>query len=461
MTCARRFMTPAEVFAARPAPPPPPGADRLALARARMEEAGSWHPRQPIGRRFPIGCVALEITQRCNLDCSLCYLSEHAEAVHDIPLEEVFRRIRLIRAHYGPGTEVQVTGGDPTLRRREELVAIVRAVAAAGMRASLFTNGIRATRDLLAELAVAGLTDVAFHVDMTQGRRGYASEAALNAVREAYIGRARGLPLAVVFNTTVFDGNAQEVPDLARFFLRHAASVNLASFQLQAETGRGVLGARGSPITKDSIAAALSAGVGTLLAFDTIAVGHSGCNRYALMLVADGRAHDLLDDPAVAARVLHAIRDARIDRTRPWRRAAAILGAVAARPGAALAVLPWAARKAWAMRRDLASARGRVAKLTFFIHDFMDARRLEPERIAGCSFMAMTSDGPMAMCLHNARRDEILLRPVPLEAGGWWDPLTGRRSGEAPAPRTPSPAGPKTAKGRRRLEIRHGAPASG
>ncbi len=461
MSCRRGFMTQAEILAAGPAPVPPPGADRLALARERMAAAASWHPRQPIGRRFPIGCVALEITQRCNLDCSLCYLSDHAEAMQDIPLEEVFRRIRLIRDHYGPDTEVQVTGGDPTLRRREELVAIVRAVAAAGMRASLFTNGIRATRDLLAELAGAGLTDVAFHVDMTQGRRGYGSEAALHAVREEYIARARGLKLAVVFNTTIFDGNAHEVPDLARFFLRHAAAVNLASFQLQAETGRGVLGARQAPITKDSVAAWLSEGVGTRLAFDTIAVGHAGCNRYALMLVAAGRAHDMLEDRAVAARVLEAIRDARIDRTRPWQRAAAILGAVAARPRAALGVLPWAARKAWAMRRDLVAGRGRVAKLTFFIHDFMDARRLEPERIAGCSFMAMTAEGPMAMCLHNARRDEILLRPLALEEGGWWDPLTGRREASAPAARTPPAPRPKSAKGRRRLEIRHGAPASG
>ena len=65
-----------------------------------------------------------------------------------------------------------------------------------GMRASLFTNGIRATRALLAALCEAGLTDVAFHVDLTQQRKGYGSEVELNAVREQYIERARGLPLS-------------------------------------------------------------------------------------------------------------------------------------------------------------------------------------------------------------------------------------------------------------------------
>jgi pyruvate-formate lyase-activating enzyme len=419
-----------------------------------MREAGTWHPRQPIGRRFAIGCVALEITQRCNLDCKLCYLSEHSEAVQDIPMEEVFARIAMIRQHYGPDTEVQVTGGDPTLRRREELVAIVQRVTEAGMRASLFTNGIRATRDLLAELAEAGLVDVAFHVDMTQERKGYGSEAELNLLRAEYLDRARGLPLAVVFNTTVFDGNLHEIPTVARFFLEHADAVNLASFQLQAETGRGTLGARGAPVTKESVAAAVQAGIGAPLTFDSMAVGHQGCNRYALALVADGRAHDMLDDPDVTATLLQAMVSARFDRRDARRRAMAFLGGLVRHPGATLRVLPWAARKAWAMRQDLVAARGRVSKLTFFIHDFMDARRLERDRIAGCAFMVATAEGPISMCLHNAKRDDFLLRPLSLADGSWWDPATGRATTTQAPPLAPTITR-KTAKGRRRIEIRH------
>jgi MoaA/NifB/PqqE/SkfB family radical SAM enzyme len=131
-----------------------------------------------------VGCVALEITQRRNLDCELCYLSEHSEAVRDLPLEEIFRRIDIIRRHYGPGTNVQVTGGDPTLRRRDELIAIVRRLAEQGLRPALFTNGIRARRDLLTELAHVGLKDVAFHVDTTQRRKAFDRKAILGAMRE-------------------------------------------------------------------------------------------------------------------------------------------------------------------------------------------------------------------------------------------------------------------------------------
>ena len=179
-------------------------------------------PNQVLGRRSTIGCVALEITQRCNLDCTLCYLSESSASVKDVPMDVLFRRIDRVRELYGPGVGVQVTGGDPTLRKRDELVAIVRRLSDGGLRPSLFTNGIRATRDLLMELADAGLFDVAFHVDTTQRRNRYSTEAALNAVRREYIERARGLKLAVIFNTTVHGGNLEELPMLARFFLRNS-----------------------------------------------------------------------------------------------------------------------------------------------------------------------------------------------------------------------------------------------
>ena len=70
----------------------------LERARARVEAAGQWSESQHLGRRWPVGCVALEITQRCNLDCDLCYLSESSQALKDLPLEEVYRRIAMIRA---------------------------------------------------------------------------------------------------------------------------------------------------------------------------------------------------------------------------------------------------------------------------------------------------------------------------------------------------------------------------
>jgi molybdenum cofactor biosynthesis enzyme MoaA len=427
-TTKRAYMTREEVEIAEPAPRPRACHNALSEARRRVIAAGQWNPNQLLGRRWPIGCVALEITQRCNLDCAACYLSEHSEAVKDTPLEELFRRIDLIYEHYGPHTNVQVTGGDPTLRKREELVAIVRRISGKGMRPALFTNGIRAKRELLAELATAGLVDVAFHVDTTQGRRGYQSEVALNAIRQEYIEWARGLPLSVLFNTTVFDGNFQEIPEVVEFFVRNCDVVRLASFQLQAETGRGTLGRRSTAITVRSVQEQIEKGTRCSISFDALRVGHSRCNRYGMIFVAKDRAYDPLDDHKSLEAALERMPLLSLDRRSRSKVMATFARGILSSPYLSFKAGGWLLRKAWQARTDLWTARGRVNKLSFVIHNFMDACRLERDRIDACSFMAMTQRGPISMCLHNAKRDAFILAPIRL--GGLdgehvWHPLSG------------------------------------
>ena len=409
-------------------PRPDPRAD-LAW---RMQRTGQWLPGQTAGRRWGVACVSLEITQRCNLDCSLCYLSDSSEAVLDFPLDEIYRRIDLILAHYGPGTDVQVSGGEPTLRSRAELIAIVQRITQRGLRASLFTNGILAGRALLQDLAEAGLSEVAFHVDLTQQRAGYRSEADLNRLRLEYIARARGLSIGVFFNTTVFDGNRAEIPMLAAFFVAQADAVRFAFFQLQADTGRGVLGARDGAIDNASVAAALQQGAGTALGFDVLSAGHQACNQFAVMLVINGRAYDALADKAFIRRFMRETAGLRIDRRTPWQGLRSLAVALLRRPALVAATLGWVARLAWLARADLWAARGRVGKLTFFTHNFMDACALEADRIDACVFMAITQDGPLSMCAFNARRDDFLLRPLARagHADGDWQPL--RPAGAGP-----------------------------
>src|SRR5713101_4284967 len=88
-------MTRAEIEAFPADPALRPGESAMDRARAAIAAAGCASAGQQMGLRWPIGCVALEVTQRCNLDCSLCYLSENSEAVKDVPLEEVFRRFAI------------------------------------------------------------------------------------------------------------------------------------------------------------------------------------------------------------------------------------------------------------------------------------------------------------------------------------------------------------------------------
>ena len=421
-------MAPHEVHLAQPTARPPDYHHALSAARHRVTSANQWTESQLMGRRWPIGCVALEITQRCNLDCTACYLSEHSEAVKDIPLEELFRRIDLIFDHYGPNTNVQVTGGDPTLRKRDELVAIVRRLSQKRMRPALLTNGLRAKRKLLVELAKAGLVDVAFHVDITQGRKGYGSEVALNEVRKEYIERARGLPLSVMFNTTVVDRNFEEISEIVEFFVRNCDVVRLASFQLQADTGRTVLGRRSDAITIQSVQEQIEKGARSPISFDTLRVGHARCNRYGMIFVANNRAYDALDDRRSLEALLKRMPLLSFDRRSRSKVIATFVKGILTSPYLSFKAAGWLLRKAWQAKSDLWAARGRVNKLSFVIHNFMDACRLERDRVDACAFMAMTGRGPISMCLHNAKRDAFILAPVRLsgpEGDCFWTPLSG------------------------------------
>ena len=402
----------------------------IADMRKRMRQTGQWVPAQIAGRRWAVACVSLEITQRCNLDCTLCYLSESAEQVRDFPLEEIYRRIDMIAQNYGPGTDVQVSGGEPTLRKHSELVAIVSRLTSLGLRSSLFTNGIKATRSLLQDLVAVGLNDVAFHVDMTQQRQGYATEQDLNSLRLEYINRARCLPISVFFNTTVHADNFNEIPAVTKFFIANADVVRFASFQLQAETGRGILGARDDVISNASVAQRLKRGAGVDLKFNVLSAGHHECNQAAVMLVINGQVYDAYEDVHFIQRFMHETANLRVDRGMPWRSIKSLLRAAISRPSLTLAGIQWAMQMIWKTRKNLFLARGRVYKLAVFTHNFMDACHLDPEREKACVFMAMTQDGPLSMCTYNAQRESYLLRPLQTQSG-LWQPIDQRAQLEA------------------------------
>lgn len=384
---------------------------QLAKTRARMGD--NFTVTQLLGRTHTIGCVAIEITQKCNLDCTLCYLSEHSQAVRDIPIEEVFHRLDQVLEHYGAGTSVQITGGDPTLRKHSELIEIVAYANKLGLHTALFTNGIAASRDLLTKLAEVGLNDVAFHVDTTQERKGFTNEASLNALREEYIERARGLGLMVIFNTTVHTDNFHEMRMLVKFFVKNADAVSFVSFQLQAETGRGEWGARSNIVDPLTVKAAVENAIDKELPWEKVRIGHSDCHSYMPTLVADNQVFSVVDDEDFFANFIEDFKHIQITRQDGvakimWAYTKALL----LKPLWIARLVKAAVVKLYEMRKSLFASRGQVHKLSFFIQNFMDAEALDHERVDACSFMVMTSDGPVSMCQHNAHRDDYILKPI-------------------------------------------------
>ena len=368
-------------------------------------------PRQLLGRQLAIGCVSLEITQRCNLDCTLCYLSDLSESIPDPPIEEIKRRADLIVRDWGPNTNVQISGGDPTMRKRDELIEIFRYCRSIGLLPALFTNGILAKRELLVDLCAAGMTDVAFHVDLTQERPGYKTELELNEIRREYIENVRGLPAAVIFNTTVFAGNVDEIPDLVRFFRANADVVGMCSFQLGADTGRGV-DTRPSPMRLKEMRAIVGQAFPHQLSWDSVQIGHPSCHSVVYTAQAGDHSIDLGDDPALTETMFREFPDLEMDRTRPIRAAVTTVSAFMRKPKAALQGLRWIGRTVAKNALPVARNGGKVHKLSVFIQNFMDADDLDAERVRNCSFMVATAEGTMSMCLHNARRNEFLLMGV-------------------------------------------------
>jgi hypothetical protein len=389
---------------------------RLLHQRFRQLSPAYQAPRQVLGRRSTIGCVALEVTQRCNLDCTLCYLSDYSESVPDPPLEELKRKADNIKRLFGVQTNVQITGGDPTLRKRSELVEIIKYVHDIGLNPALFTNGIKASRDLLTELRSVGLVDVAFHVDLTQERKGYTSEAQMDEIRQDYLDRCKGLGLAVIFNTTICDENLDEVPHLVKWFVERAGvnGLGMASFQMQADTGRGFLHKRGRALTRQYMQQLIDEACGTRISWDNVLIGHPQCHNIGYTLVVGGReVIDLFDDAKVIEKFLADFGTVVLDRSDVPRSALKVAHHIfTQRPewlrfGHRFA-LGLVARMARAMVRTRSA---RVGKLSFFMQNFQDADALDMERIHNCSFMVATRDGAVSMCEHNARRDDYIIPP--------------------------------------------------
>ncbi len=384
-----------------------------ALHRTRERMHRVFTPNQLLGRTLSIGCVAVEVTQRCNLDCTLCYLSERSEQVTDIPMREVFRRLDRIRAEFGKETNVQITGGEPTLRKHQELIEIVRYARNIELFPSLFTNGIAASRKLLRQLAEAGLYDVAFHVDTTQRRKGFSSERELNAIRLEYLERARDLGLTAIFNTTVHNHNIQEIPALVRFFVAHADQIGLASFQLQADTGRGIGGRRDAGITPAWLRQCIESGAQTRLPWEVVRIGHPECHAYVPTLVINDCVYPIIEDGELFSEFVADFAGSHRDRRQGAARIVlGYLSGALKRPIWLGRGAGFIAQRLWRARSDLLAARGRVRRLSFFIQNFMDTTDLDHERIEACSFMVMTSEGPVSMCRHNAHRDDYILRPI-------------------------------------------------
>lgn len=110
-------------------------------------------------------CVVLDVTQRCNLACPVCFASAGGTAKPDPSADEIVGWCRKLIELGGP-FNLHLSGGEPTVRR--DLPEIIRRVRALGFSSiQLNTNGVRLALDgdYAHELKDAGLTCVFLQFD--------------------------------------------------------------------------------------------------------------------------------------------------------------------------------------------------------------------------------------------------------------------------------------------------------
>jgi len=185
-------------------------------------------------------CVLLEVTQRCDLGCPVCFASAGAAAPPDAGLDQIERWYRRLLEAGGP-FNIQLSGGEPALR--DDLPDIIRLGRSLGFTFfQLNTNGLRLARDpaYLGQLVAAGLSTVFLQFDGTEdgiheqlrGRRVLAQkQAAVEQCATAGVG-------VVLVPTLVPGANTGNVGAIIEYALRHAPAVRGVHFQPVSYFGR-------------------------------------------------------------------------------------------------------------------------------------------------------------------------------------------------------------------------------
>jgi 12,18-didecarboxysiroheme deacetylase len=106
--------------------------------------------------------VVWNATRRCNLTCVHCYASATPEAAPDELTTDEARRMIADLGRFGCPV-LLVSGGEPLMRG--DVLELIAAAKAAGLRAVLSTNGTLIRPDLAGRLARAGLSYVGVSLD--------------------------------------------------------------------------------------------------------------------------------------------------------------------------------------------------------------------------------------------------------------------------------------------------------
>src|SRR6266480_5187372 len=194
----------------------------------------------PFPLRKPAGLAILEVTERCNLTCPMCY-AYSSPAERDYSLEEIETRLDQLIAVEGKGISLQISGGEPSVRK--DLDTIAAMVKSKGFgQLEMVSNGIRLARepDFAEKLVSWGFTSVYLQFDSTRPGDIIKLRAEdLWDVRVKAIAALERVKLPSTLAVPLYDGlNTDQIQQVVNFAWQHPDTVCAIAFQAATPFGR-------------------------------------------------------------------------------------------------------------------------------------------------------------------------------------------------------------------------------
>lgn len=336
----------------------------------------------PAGKACPSGCgtcarherkgtlYEIEVTQRCNLRCPVCFMSAE-DGKADPTLEEIEAMYDAILAAGGPDAAIQITGGEPTCRK--DLPDIVRMGREKGFWGiEINTNGlVIAARDgYLEQLKEAGITGVYLSFDDLDGAT-YEATCGRDILAEKLkaVQRCREAGVQCVLAATIVSGiNDTHLGDLLRFALENADVV--AGLALQPAFTSGRFDAqRHEPLTMGDVVFMLAQqSDGLIEPRDLWPLGSSNplCSTGAFLIPSKDAAHPSGFTPATRGLT----REAYLDAYNPSSPQGSIFLDILAKQGVSVS-----------------------DGLSLIIMNYMDAASMDTQRLRECSMAVAVPNG--------------------------------------------------------------------
>ncbi|MBW5448839.1 radical SAM protein [Cohnella sp. CFH 77786] len=187
-------------------------------------------------------CLSLiEITDRCNLECPICYAESSPHRLSYRPLEQIESMLDAVVANEGEPDVVQISGGEPTLHPR--FFEILDAAKARPIKHLMVnTNGIRISQDrAFVERLASYMPGFEIYLQFDSFDRDTLMElrgADLREVRRRALEHLNEFNLSTTLVVTLKKGrNDKEIGDILNYAVRQRA-VRGVTFQPIQEAGR-------------------------------------------------------------------------------------------------------------------------------------------------------------------------------------------------------------------------------